>query len=352
MLHVPQRTSNQPNLRDLLSLILQPYPSPAAITQLVDLCYKIAVALLRMKLGAGTFHPSRFGLSLEDFAYDSIADLYRQDQRGYLMTFASYFGVLEARATEGEILVDLRRLIASAVNQRIVLAYRENDPSLAKLIRNIKLGLRNHSNAKLSEHQNDKVIVPRGAELSTFLLPEISQDLLEIEFRHRVPSNSGLKEMIAVLAKILAEQVEYRKAYTVVGFALLIRSYFASTPASTAASTPTSTIEQDGSHLTEDDFKALIDQAVMEVRDDTGNKYVRSGKMALEMSDKYFRAVVDILQSEFSLDDGERRSYLDILKTHLPGVTESDYRAQHRHILEYLVKLTRERLLDEARKEL
>lgn len=268
------------------------------------------------------------------------------------MTFASYFGVLEARATEGEILVDLRRLIASAVNQRIVLAYRENDPSLAKLIRNIKLGLRNHSNAKLSEHQNDKVIVPRGAELSTFLLPEISQDLLEIEFRHRVPSNSGLKEMIAVLAKILAEQVEYRKAYTVVGFALLIRSYFASTPASTAASTPTSTIEQDGSHLTEDDFKALIDQAVMEVRDDTGNKYVRSGKMALEMSDKYFRAVVDILQSEFSLDDGERRSYLDILKTHLPGVTESDYRAQHRHILEYLVKLTRERLLDEARKEL
>ena len=49
------------------------------VTAFVNVCHKMAVAYLRVKSSNGKFDAARFGLTIDDFAYDAIAELFGRD---------------------------------------------------------------------------------------------------------------------------------------------------------------------------------------------------------------------------------------------------------------------------------
>jgi len=266
---LPAANTKLNHLKALLGLVLQPYPPAMVLSEFVNICHKIAQAIVRMKISSQAFDPGRFGLTAEDFAYDSIADLFAQDQKGRFGSLVTYFGKSESfqNLNNDETLGSLRRLIGYAVNQRIVMCYRENDPSLARLIRNIKIALKSHATAAIQESNGDKVIVPKGNVLLNENFPEMAPELLEIDLRRVMTGRTSLNGVLTAMIEVLREQNDYRKTYSVVGVALLIRSINLSWISTMQDS-------EEGKFFSDDELSRFIDDAVKSVRENQGEKYV------------------------------------------------------------------------------
>lgn len=71
--------------------ILKGNPSREAVKSFVNLCHKIATAYIKVKIINKIFFPNKFGLSSEDIAIDSIADLFKIDTNGNFLEIKNYF---------------------------------------------------------------------------------------------------------------------------------------------------------------------------------------------------------------------------------------------------------------------
>lgn len=326
--------------------MLRPYPPSILIPEFVNICHKIAVAVVRLKISSQAFDPGRFGLTAEDFAYDSIADLFVQDQDGRFRPLVRYFGKIDCfpNWNNEEALGSLRRLIGYAVNQRIVMCYRESDPSLARLIRNIKMAVKSHATATMRELDGEKVIAPRGSLSLNEHLPEVAPELLEIDLRHRIAGHISVNKILTAIIEVLSEQADYRKMYSIVGAALLIRSI-------TLSRINTGGDAQEEEFFSDDELFTLIDAAVKSVRESQGEKYVSHAKAEPDEVDSFCKTMRDILRFEFIGGNGVDKSYYEIMKSHRPEITELIYRSKYRHVIEYMTKLARESLVEVLRQE-
>ena len=129
-------------VRELLCSILRNEAPSRAFTHFINLCTSIALTHLERKAATGQINRGMIQLSLKDLALDCVADLFRLDEQGIPVQMRMYFECVNLEeASEEETLILLRRLIFSKVKQGLFRTYNEMDPSLGKIIRNIKLGV-------------------------------------------------------------------------------------------------------------------------------------------------------------------------------------------------------------------
>ncbi|MFH0991966.1 MAG: hypothetical protein V1799_18320 [bacterium] len=335
------------DLRVILIEILQGNCSPARLTRLVNACHKMAIACLKMKTRVTSFQTVQFGLDISDFAYDAIADLFRRDGTGRWVVFEGYFKTIESIniKTESELLHELRRLVFSSVNQRIILSYRENDPGLARLIRNIKLALKNHIDATLVVHHGEQAIAVTGGNALNESRSDIPPELLEIEFRSEAAGVNTIKDLLTVLVKVLDRQDNYRKTYSVTGAALLFRSFYLS-------EYPDDEVSDGENSIRNDDLSVVIEKSVSRVMARQGKGYVDKGKLVDADEQLLKQILIDILMAEYSNKCNPGRSYYEILKVYKPALSKTLYREQYRHRVEYLVKTSREEMIRLMKREL
>jgi hypothetical protein len=72
--------------------------------------------------------------------------------------------------------------------------------------------------------------------------------------------------------------------------------------------------------------------------------YVEKGKVTSEVFSKYVLATRDILQGTLLDAHLDGSTYYEYMQQHLDGLTRQEYRAVHRPVIEYMVKVGKERL--------
>lgn len=317
-----------------------------ACREIAEYCHQNARAYLKYKLDNSDNKLLKGYLRKEDLAWDCIAGLFERNKDGHFVIFSDFFENKNwDKLSENELKMALRRLVFSKVNDGIFRNFGAFDPSLRKIIRNIKLAVKDVENLQISETGSGKVLELSSDDLSN--LPEIPVEFLEIRLSQRIGQKMTTPEIVKGVKQILESQQLYRQSIGLSQLAISIRKVYARV---------NDFVEEDYIDERETfmngEVKMRLSTAVEEQKKDLSDTYVESGKMSLKRFETYFQAVEDIIKDNYVKENPHADTYFEHLQRYWPELTKQEYRSKHRQYLEYLIKKTRDHFIEKVKKDL
>jgi hypothetical protein len=307
------------------------------------LCEELATfarAYLRQKKSLGNLMHTLYP-NLDGLAVDCIASLFNHsDDR--LLKLRRYFEdkALDA-LDDSDCLIHLRRLSMSLVNQGIYDNFKQIDPSLAKIIRNIKGAIKQESDW-VSYHPDTKEIQFGEANNVSVLIPE---ELLEIKVEQRWSRQPSIKHWLQAGYESLGDQWDYSSCYPLIGFAFIIRTLSVKLAIQDH-------IEVDPVKLADVGYLTqVVHQSVFNVFQSIRESYIKAGKMGAKEIDTYEEIVKSILVHTFVEGNEHAESQYEHCTHYMPGLEYEEFRTSVRKRLEYFIQLCREAFVDSVRKD-
>lgn len=329
-----------------ITAVLADHPPHADVRRLVGVCHDMSVVYLRRKAAAGGLNPALFGVSLEDLALDCIADLFRRDDRGGFPEFRTYFTPLGPAAMEEDRLLGaLRRLVFGKITESLYVQYRDLDPSLHRVIRNLKSAALRVVGTDVDSIGEGWWVVFDERDLPP--RPVMPREVLDLHVADLMRQDPNLRALLRGLGVMLREQQIYRPALPLMALAHAVRAVFTRPALPEAAHDPLP-----GDRLEGEEIHRWIADSVSAASGHLRPGYVDRGKMPGADFDLLFCSVRSILAAELTGTDGEGLSYFEHFRLHCGGVDPDTYRRRHRSHLEYFVRLTRRDLGERVRREL
>jgi hypothetical protein len=320
------------DLRATIQAMLAGSHTREQLNSFVAVCHTLARAFIDSKSTTGTLR-TIYDLNSSDLAYDCIAELFHQDERGCYLQLQSYFGGIPVTtAQDEEMLAHVRRLVFSKVNQGIFRMYSESDPSLAKILRNIKLAVHSLQNFIEIERFGETCIAPSLCDTLEHL-PQPDRSELEQRFSPITKGTEFIPELLAKLSIYLREQHEHSRIIPLVSVGLLFRSAY------TRGTDSTLITESTEGEIAKADSISIIRQACCETRNHIAPKYVGSGKIPEELFATYFQVVEESIIEKFVGRNGHDGSLFEQLQMHIPSLSKKDYAQKHRNKVEYFLKM-------------
>ncbi|MCP9291478.1 hypothetical protein [Gracilimonas sediminicola] len=323
------------NIKDTLISALQ--GDKHSINRLCDHFRRISVAYLRTKANRNNLLLSHLYKNIDDLALDCIADLFGQEG-DCLSQIEGYLDDTEIeKLKESEVATKLRRLIFSKVNEGLYRNYRNFDPSLSKIIRNLKRtldegkveGARYDSNTgDIEFEEKDK---PRA---------NMPEEILEIKLSSALSRISNTVDAVQELKNILIEEREYSSKVSLVSFAVILRKSFAYR----LEMEEKDKLGNSMSLYKERELHTFIKNCIATERVQLFQTYVSSGKINEKHFEKYLLVVKDILVADF-IKHSPREGYFEHFEFYFPEISYERYRDEYRKIIEYMAKGIRQRLL-------
>ncbi|WP_103665893.1 hypothetical protein [Gracilimonas amylolytica] len=311
-----------------------------SIKLLCDECHRIAVAYLRTKRSRHDLLLKYLFTDVNDLALDCVADLfYRTD--GQLEQFTNYFNedTISDQAEE-EVLIDLRRLVFSKVNEGLFRNFQRFDPSLSRIIRNLKRTLEEEK-VHGARYDSKKSSINFG--LNKESLPVIPNEILEIRLSARVSNIQNTVDAVEELRSILSKEERYASKYNLVGFAVILRKVF-------AYQLEMEDEQELKNTYNEMELNRFLMASISLLKTQLFKTYVVSKKLSASTFDKYLQTTRSILESEY-VKESVHEGYFEHFESFFPEVTYDEYRSNHRKTLEYWVKKVRDKMLYEVKKE-
>ncbi len=321
--------------RKLLQVVLSNTYSQAELRDFVQLCYFLALPLVRKRVSQGKINLNLLGLQERDIVYDCIADLFLRSEDGSLPKIRAYMdssGLEIEKSTDERLLAELRRLIFGKVHNNLIRLLGEVDPSLGRILRNVRLAIEKSDTFVEMHRFSESYIVSNRVE-PLMSLPPIPFSLLEQEFSSVANPRLDVPALLDALWTFFSSQVDYQRAVSIVTVGLLFKGVYQRS----------FDIELEQHHQVEsgDPVERILDLVHIlcgQLHRDMQDTYVMSGKTTAENYDKYFCALEDILVDR-TKRTGDRLTYYEYLKCQFPQMTKTDYLNKHKKILEYLVRL-------------
>ncbi len=329
-------------LNATLSAILQSsQPDRAAVNELVQRCYHFAHAYIKHRLRSGNLSDTAFGLSPDDLALDCIAELFQRDDDGRFVVLERYFATVAWRRMSAmDLHVTLRRLCFSKVHENLFRSYKEEDPNLSKIIRNIKEGIKKDPALHMVRHRDQAWIVANGVVPD--MKPTAPPEILEIHMMEALRPAGNTYEAVSAFRLFVEAHPHYANAYPLSAFAQVLRGAFARLEAPVFE-------DRVVPEFGENDVEDAIQTAAREVQASMVGTYVYRGKMSFDLFDTYFNTVKKMLNATFVSEATPARSQFDALRSYMPHLSREAYLEDHRNVLQYLFKLTRSRMIDYLR---
>ena len=327
--------------RDALASVLSECPSPASVNHLVYVSTRMALAYLYQKARLGSLRPEHFGLTFEDMALDSTAELFQRDDSGRFVELRAYFNSAgRAASTDAEMEIALRRIVFSKVSEGLFRRFRENDPNLGKVIRNTKDAVIALPGVRL-ERQGRQLWIVIGDDDELMLeTPVAPPEIVDAHVTSALGSAGQMQEAVIALVSFLEMHPYYRNGFPVSEFAKIVRSAYIRLGAALNDE------EQSERHFTSEEVARAIDAATDAVYTKTFSTYVKTKKVDAPTFQVYLRTVRDVLESMYIHDTSSSYSHFDVMATYNLGLSEDEYRRTHRNRVEYMVKLARTHLSD------
>ncbi len=335
------------HLKSTLSALLSESPSQQSQREFLTFCHNLALLCVRRKVKNTRNNPAFAGMSFEQLAWECIADLFERNETGAFPKLRAYFSVQAwEQQNEGELESLTRRLIFSQIQRALFRLYRESDPALGKLLRNLKLALRRSETLVLvRRHGQHWVRLKQSAAHSTAqeILPA---HVLAAHFKAGLRGELRLPRALSLFAQVLREYHEhYRAEFPLTGLAVTLREAFENLHRVLA--------EDGNGHegYSPGEIEGMIAANVAAIKAQRHGAYVAGRKISAETYEAYFRAIQDLLKAEFVPGGDSLCSYYDHLRTHLPNLSREQYQRQCRCHFEYFAKLSRRKLLNNFKKE-
>lgn len=333
--------SSNPDLRKIISSLTSALPHRSATRQFADICYQTALPYILEKRRTRRLNLTLLGLSAEDLAFDCIADLFERNDLGQFCLLQNYYtGVDWNAVTDQELWETTRRLVFSIVNENIFRNYRENDPSLSKLIRNLKRAIRLAPQVNMVR-SNGTAWVTIGTPDRN--LPVMPPEFLEIYLTRHVREELDTKQLLLATVAILNGQSLYRKAVPLSQLAHAIRAASVKVQDVLPVNPMTGFLP--------DEVTRMIETCIEAARNDISPRYVQQGKMTAETFESYLKAIRLQLLATYVRGDDHNLTNYKALSTVQPDLSRQTYGNEHRAIYEYVSRCVRERLFDLARAE-
>ncbi|MDZ7720160.1 MAG: hypothetical protein U5K72_15200 [Balneolaceae bacterium] len=279
------------------------------------------------------------GERLEDLAWDFIAELFEKDENGCLVRLQDYFHDLNLEElTNSDLMIELRKLVFTKVEDNIFRAVGEKDPSLRKIIRNLKLAIRDNDCEYRVCYKHGDIIIGEDSEEN---LPVMPSEFMQIHLSSRIEDKMQIPEILIEVIDILERQERYQKRISLVGLASIIRLTYVHFNDSANKKKKINADEA----IIQTEFEELLEESSKMVRNSTGSSYVRKGKISHKELDIYMNAAKDIVNDYFT-DGKTESSQYEYLKYYMPSLEYNNFRENKRQILEYLVKLIRKDLVE------
>lgn len=305
--------------------------------ELIQGCHSMALAYLRIKASRRKLYMLR-SECLEDVAWDSIAELFERDDDGRFIRLLSYFNdVSEEINHDSGVNRHLRGLVFTKVEDYIFTSFGAKDPSLKKIIRNLKLAVQNcNSDSNISIEHGNLVLSSDATDL-----PAMPSDFLQMMLCPKINDSMQIPDILSEIADIFENQKEFRNEISLVAIASVIRKSFVNLtePDINDSKKP----EADYIMLNRD-FERFLDISAASVEEETGMKYLKAGKIDERLLEAYIKTAKQVIRDQFALV-GENYSQYEYLKRYLEELDYERYRNRDRRILEYFVKKIRNKVI-------
>jgi hypothetical protein len=333
------------DLRKTILSVLEDTPSEEQVTRLVRVCHALACPFVASKCYQAPPALLPGGLTASDIAYDCIGDLFRRDERGTLIQVRAYFAAIEiSEANDTELLMHLRRLVFSSVNQGMYRLYKQMDPGFAKILRNVKLAVATLKNFIEVERFGEPHIVPAMVD-PLFHCPPFEASVLERELSPLVTGSQSVPSLLAALSLVLRQQREFSRSVALTTVTSVFRSIYARGQADEQ-----STVNPHDS-IMQEQVRQAIHRAAQEAVNRVLPAYSKEPGWSAEYAVAYQHVVEQNLALRLLESDGVDFSYYAGMHAKLPALTKEEYRATHKNRVEYVGRLAYEILVSEIKKE-
>lgn len=331
-------------IRKELGLLLSGVYSEKDLNRVVEFFKRYAVGYIRMKRKVGNSF-CRID-DIESVAYSSISELFSRDADDRFPNLERYFGSKPVgRLPDHELEPEIRRLIFTKVNDYLYRRLGDYDPSLKKIIRNIKSAFASGDFDRYTEISGNTVYLK--SHICEDTLPELPHELLEIYLCSRINRSSMIPEILAAAIEIIDRQELYQKRIGITALALSIRNSFIALQ---------NHHEQEENRtmrtILNGDLEKFIGISKKNVQEKISAKYLKSGKMDRDEMQSYFSAAADILNDQFVDEKQFKDSQFEYLNSYMKNLDYEQFRNLHRKRLEYFVKLVRVEMIDLFKKDL
>lgn len=359
------------NLLTLIRQICSRDYSLSQLTEFINLSQKIAVSYLKyLELSGRNIKPRKYeGVNeLEDVAIDCIAGLFMRNENNEFVQLNRYFGKIiysDNPPSNAQLTSLLRRLIVKKTKQELSRIFKERDPEGAKIIRNIKVAIRNSDKFESFREMGrefvcfkpQREIFPKqqqtdnskfnNADDINKTLPEskaycdtIPEKILFNYFLERYIPSDSVSSMLQKMMDIVFCLPQYQNYIAIDLIATIIREV---------------TFQHVHEKLSNniDYLSPIVDiqkkeiyhvnqQTIIFIQQKINDQYLLKNKISTQKADIYYRAISDYV---FELtQDKATDSNFQYLKRYIPDLTQKSYRDDERSVFEYLVKLTKKSL--------
>jgi len=328
----------------LVSSIVNGDANTREVNRLVAICHRMATRYITMKSNKASWYQHIQTEKINDLAWDSIAEIFRKDNEGKFICLIDYYRPYDLNAlTEGELYSATRRLVFSKVNDNLFRMMRDYDPSLSKIIRNIKLAVKEAPQVQSVRKWNSTILVFSKYQISKFATGWMPPEILQARLMPKLTAKESLPEIIQKISEIICSQSEYVHTYPLVPLSILIRE------AHVHIQYPAEMVVKPSTALLQDDVSRVISSSITYLKSGMRSHYVKTGKIDEQTFENYFAGIRDYYIDSYVFYL-EGIPYFTYIKRYLPDLTYSIYRTYHRKYVEYLMRVSKSHIHQQLEK--
>ena len=344
------------------------------LVEFINLVQKISLSYLKYQEVIGKhirWERRRKSGELDDLAIDCVAGLFMRNDNNEFVQLRRYFGpCLESNAAPNdvELLIMLRRLVIKKTKQELSRIFKERDPEGAKIIRNIRVAVKNaadlttfremgreyiylrsgrmmRSLAHQQEHAAVAVQAPAGAAEFSYeelnylrkAKPTIPEKSLKQNYLELYAPKDHVSSTIRKMLSVVESDERFQNFLPTDVVARLIRH----TNLEVVRNRLIAQIEDVSplDYVRMKEIERAKEKVLHRVRHKIQNQYVTSSKVAPEKGEIYYKTLADVLED--ITHSKKIESYFRHLRKYMPDLTQRRYRQEERTIFEYLGKLTK-----------
>jgi hypothetical protein len=307
---------------------------------MVRYCIERTVCIIRWSNGRFNYAKNRLGLSIEDLAYDIVAEFVSNEEETYCSRLRHALLNLP-HGSEDERVTSFEGTLISIVSQSLSRMLGEFNRVQYLLLRSLRSGVRRRGNIVTLDMFDGRWYMLHDTDSACLELESMPWDQLRLHTRtSRVPGSSLALDLLEDVLDLLENQSVYRKAVREGDIIRIATEIFAAQMQAVTDLEAHSGGGDDNSGMLQE-IEAHLLIAIDDVREELGEFYDSSNRLSPDEMDAFALAAQHYLRDAST---GEQASQYAYLREYMPGLTNQRYRESYRNRLMYFIRKVTERI--------
>jgi hypothetical protein len=324
----------------LLRMTIQGELDRVSSEAMVRYCIERTVCIIRWSNGRFAYTQSRLGLSIDDLAYDIVADLVSGDEDAYCSRLRHALLNLP-HDSEEERITSFEGTLLRNVSQSLSHLLSEFNRVQFLLRRSLRSGVRRRGDIVTLDMLDGRWYMLHDSAHACLERASMTWEQMRLHTRtSRTPGKSLALGLLEDVLELLENQSMYRKAVREGDIIRIATEIFAS---------QMQTVEELEAHASQtEDFSGMLQEieahlpsALNDVMDELGEFYDSNNRLNSDEMEAFALAASDYVHGAAR---GEAETQYSYLREYMPGLTNERYRESYRNRLAYFIRKVTERL--------